>query len=128
MTRLFAAVGAVGLTVSVAWSGPPSATPTTAELVTKLSSDEYAEREAAVKALQQVGPDALPVLREALKSSDPEVRAYLNHSVMAPLYVPTMVFVDRQGTIRHQYMGGDPYFNNQEKNLRDTIEEMLKQK
>jgi len=60
-------------------------------------------------------------------ASDPEVRTYLNHSVMAPLYVPSMVFIDRKGMIRHQYLGGDPFFNDQEKNLRETIEEMLKQ-
>jgi len=59
-------------------------------------------------------------------ASDAEVRSYLNHSVMSPLYVPSMVFIDRKGMIVHQYLGGDPFFNNQEKNLRDTIEEMLK--
>jgi len=60
-------------------------------------------------------------------TADPDVRNYLDHSVMAPLYVPTMVFIDRKGMIRHQYLGGDPFFNDQEKNLRETIEEMLKQ-
>jgi hypothetical protein len=37
-----------------------------------------------------------------------------------------MVFIDRTGVIQHEYLGGDPFYNNQEKNLRDTIEEMLK--
>jgi peroxiredoxin len=60
-------------------------------------------------------------------AADPEVRTYLNHSVMAPLYVPTMVFIDRKGIIQHQYLGGDPFFNDRDKNLRETIEEMLKQ-
>jgi len=60
-------------------------------------------------------------------STHAEVLAYLNHSVMAPLYVPSMVFIDRSGMIRYQYVGGDPFFNNQEKNVRDTIEELLKQ-
>jgi peroxiredoxin len=60
-------------------------------------------------------------------AADPDVRAYLDHSVMAPLYVPSMVFIDRKGMIRHQFLGGDPFFNDQEKNLRETIEEMLKQ-
>lgn len=60
-------------------------------------------------------------------ASDPDVRNYLNHSVMAPLYVPTMVFIDRKGMIQHQYLGGDPFFNDRDKNLRETVEEMLKQ-
>lgn len=74
MTRLFAAVGAVGLMVGAARGGPP-APPPPAELVARLGSDEYAEREAAARALARLGPDALPALRDALKSSDPEVRA-----------------------------------------------------
>ena len=59
-------------------------------------------------------------------ASHQEVLTYLDHSVMTPLYVPSMVFIDRTGVIRHEYLGGDPFYNNQEKNLRDTIEEMLK--
>jgi thiol-disulfide isomerase/thioredoxin len=56
-----------------------------------------------------------------------EVLNYLNHSVMQPLFVPTMVFIDRKGMIRYQYLGGDPFFNNLEKNLHDTVELMLKE-
>jgi len=56
-----------------------------------------------------------------------QVLTYLDHSVMTPLYVPSMVFIDRKGMIQHVYLGGDPFFNDQEKNLRSTIEEMLKQ-
>jgi thiol-disulfide isomerase/thioredoxin len=56
-----------------------------------------------------------------------EVLAYLNHTVMTPIYVPTIVFIDRSGMIRRQYIGGDPFLDNQEKNLRDTLEELLKQ-
>src|SRR6476646_3399220 len=59
-------------------------------------------------------------------ASHQEVLTYLDHSVMTPLYVPSMVFIDRTGVIRHEYLGCDPFYNNQEKNLRDTIEEMLK--
>jgi thiol-disulfide isomerase/thioredoxin len=56
-----------------------------------------------------------------------EVLTYLNHSVMQPLFVPTMVFIDRKGMIRYQYLGGDPFFNDLEKNLHDTIETLLKE-
>jgi len=56
-----------------------------------------------------------------------EVLTYLNHSVMQPLFVPSMVFIDRKGMIRYQYLGGDPFFNDMEKNLKTTIEMLLKE-
>lgn len=82
MKRLFAAVGTFGLAIGVAVGGPPTSppaakpapTPEPAILVAQLGSDEYHEREAAVTALEKVGPAALPALREGVKSSDPEVR------------------------------------------------------
>lgn len=78
MTRLFAAVGMIGLAVGAAVGGNapvPAPTPLTpTELVARLGSDDFGQREAAVQALEQAGPDALPALREALKSADPEVR------------------------------------------------------
>jgi hypothetical protein len=43
------------------------------------------------------------------------------------MYVPVLVFIDRKGMIRHQYLGDDPFQQNQEKNLRDTIEALLKE-
>jgi hypothetical protein len=46
---------------------------------------------------------------------------------MQPLYVPTMVFIDRKGMIRYQYLGGDPFFNDLERNLHDTVETLLKE-
>jgi hypothetical protein len=46
---------------------------------------------------------------------------------MAPLYVPTMVFIDRKGMIRHQYLGTDPFFQNPEKSIRDTVESLVKE-
>lgn len=94
MTRLFGAVGAVGLAVGVSWGGPPSASPTPTELVARLGSDEYAEREAAARALAQAGPDALPALRDGLKSSDPEVRARV-----APLITKLQRAADSGGKI-----------------------------
>ena len=56
-----------------------------------------------------------------------DVMTYLQHSMMTPLYVPVFVFIDRKGMIRHQYLGDDPFMQNQEKNVRETIEEMLKE-
>jgi len=44
------------------------------KLVKQLGSDEYKEREAATEELKKIGEPALPALKEALKSSDLEVR------------------------------------------------------
>jgi thiol-disulfide isomerase/thioredoxin len=56
-----------------------------------------------------------------------EVLGYLQHSAMEQMYVPIMVFIDRKGMIRQQHLGDDPFYQNQEKNLRDAIEELLKE-
>jgi thiol-disulfide isomerase/thioredoxin len=56
-----------------------------------------------------------------------DVLVYLQHSAMTQMYVPIMVFIDKKGIIRHQYLGDDPFFQNQDKNVRDTIEELLKE-
>lgn len=55
------------------------------------------------------------------------VLGYLDHSTIMQMYVPALVFIDRKGMIRHQYLGDDPFFQNQEKNVRDTIEALLKE-
>src|SRR5262245_11663786 len=56
-----------------------------------------------------------------------DVLTYLDHSAMMQLYVPSLVFIDRKGMIRFQYLGDDPFHQNQEKNLRETIEALLKE-
>ena len=56
-----------------------------------------------------------------------EVHAYLEHSEQLQMYVPVLVFIDRKGMIRYQYTGDDPFFQNQEKNVRETIEQLLKE-
>src|SRR5262249_38501900 len=43
-------------------------------LVAGLGSDEFSERESAARRLERMGTTALPALRNACKSSDPEVR------------------------------------------------------
>ncbi|HZT32036.1 MAG TPA: TlpA disulfide reductase family protein [Bryobacteraceae bacterium] len=53
---------------------------------------------------------------------------YLQHPAMFKLLMPQIVFVDRQGTIRAQYSGEEPFFaGDQEKNIRDEIENLLKE-
>jgi thiol-disulfide isomerase/thioredoxin len=55
-----------------------------------------------------------------------DVLNYLNHSATTPLYSPSLVFIDRNGIIRYQRLGDDPLMiRNQEKNVRDAIEELL---
>jgi peroxiredoxin len=55
------------------------------------------------------------------------VHSYLDHPETMQMFVPVLVFIDRKGMIRHQYLGDDPFQQNQEKNLRDTIEALLKE-
>jgi hypothetical protein len=77
MTRLFVAVGLVGLAASVIVGAEPTsppAAPAPAELVARLGSDDFAQRESAVSALERAGAGAIPALRDAAKSPDPEVR------------------------------------------------------
>jgi len=45
------------------------------ELLTRLSSDEYAARESATRALYRVGRKAAPLMAEVAEAGDPEVRA-----------------------------------------------------
>ncbi len=55
----------------------PSATeapPAVSRLIEQLGSAEFAEREAATRGLEAVGPAALPALRQAAAADDPEVR------------------------------------------------------
>src|SRR5258708_7272348 len=48
--------------------------PTTEELIDRLASADFPEREQAAKTLKSRGPDVLPALRKALKHRDAEVR------------------------------------------------------
>ncbi len=56
------------------------------------------------------------------------VLEYLQHPVMFKLLMPQLAFIDRQGTIRAQYSGEEKFFgDDQEKNIREQIESMLKE-
>jgi hypothetical protein len=52
----------------------PAAAVPPARLIERLGSSDFAEREAATRALDEIGPAVLPALREAAASDDPEVR------------------------------------------------------
>jgi peroxiredoxin len=51
---------------------------------------------------------------------------FLQHPVMMSMLMPQLVVIDRKGIIRHHYPGGDKFFENEEKNLRDVVLPLLK--
>ena len=51
---------------------------------------------------------------------------FLQHPVMMMMSFPNLVIIDRTGQIRHQFPGGDKFFENEEKNLRDLVLPLLK--
>jgi peroxiredoxin len=56
---------------------------------------------------------------------DPVIN-FLQHPVMMMMSFPNLVIIDRNGQIRHQYPGGDKFFENEEKNLREVLLPLLK--
>jgi len=60
------------------------------------------------------------------------VFAFLNRSVRQLTYVPILVFIDRKGMIRGQFMGDDPFLGPEdqqtgERNIRSLIESLLRE-
>ena len=62
-------------------------------------------------------------------SSDRDsVLEYEQASLVKPNYVPELMFIDRNRVIRSQHEGGDTaFFNDQDKNIREAIEQLLKE-
>ncbi|MGO4882886.1 MAG: TlpA disulfide reductase family protein [Bryobacteraceae bacterium] len=53
---------------------------------------------------------------------------FLQNPVIYKMYVPQLVFIDKQGTIRAQHPGEDKAFwDDQEKHIREEIEALLKE-
>ncbi len=52
-----------------------------ADLIKQLGSDDFATRDAASNELLKIGIEALPALKEALKSEDPSVQSYAEYLV-----------------------------------------------
>src|SRR5579862_5386807 len=52
---------------------------------------------------------------------------YAQHPSMLQMMMPNLIFVDRQGVIRAQYSGDDPFINSedQEKHIREEVEKLL---
>src|SRR4051812_2377579 len=52
-----------------------------ADLIKQLGAEDFATRDAASNELLKIGPDALPALKEALKSDDPSIQSYAEYLV-----------------------------------------------
>jgi thiol-disulfide isomerase/thioredoxin len=55
------------------------------------------------------------------------VMEYEQASLAKPNYVPDLLFIDRNRVIRAQHDGGDEFFKDQEKNIREMLETLLKE-
>lgn len=82
--------------------------------------------------------DAATAMREFLErykppfpvgwTSDSVVRSYLRYPISEKrmLYVPHMIFLDRQGIIRGDFAGESSFFTNAESSIRGELERLLK--
>jgi hypothetical protein len=55
-----------------------------------------------------------------------EALNFLQVPVMMPGYVPKMAFIDREGVVRSQYGGEQPFFKNTAASVRDELDKLLK--
>lgn len=55
------------------------------------------------------------------------VYEFLKHPYMQQLMMPTVVFVDKKGTIRAQHQGHEDFFRNEDANLRNLITTLLRE-
>jgi len=55
------------------------------------------------------------------------MHVFLQQPENVQLFYPNMVFIDRKGVVRAQYMGNEPFYNDMEKNVRATLEGLLKE-
>lgn len=55
------------------------------------------------------------------------VLEYEQASLAKPNYVPDLIFIDRNRVIRAQHDGGDDFFKDQEKNIREMLDTLLKE-
>lgn len=54
------------------------------------------------------------------------VLTYLSYSVLQPLYVPHMVFLDRRGIVRGDFLGESQFMANPEANIPQELNDLLK--
>jgi peroxiredoxin len=61
-------------------------------------------------------------------STDPAVREFADLSPTAPYFVPILVFIDKTGMIRSEYVGDEKFLDKQEVNIRAELDKLLKPK
>jgi peroxiredoxin len=61
-------------------------------------------------------------------SDTPPVLDFLQHPVNEPYFVPMLVFIDRHGMIRSQYLDDENFLAKQEVNIRAEIDKLLRTK
>lgn len=61
-------------------------------------------------------------------TTDQEAMGFMQHVPMMVPFMPMIAFLDKDGMIRAQYEGNDPFLSEgvMEKNLRDRIEDLMK--
>jgi peroxiredoxin len=59
-------------------------------------------------------------------SNSGSVLEFVQHPATEPYFVPILVFIDKNGMIRSQYIGDENFLNQQETNIRAEIDKMLK--
>ena len=55
-----------------------------------------------------------------------EALTFMQTPLIAPGFVPKMAFLDREGVIREQHAGEEPYFQTPEASIRNTLDGLLK--
>jgi peroxiredoxin len=55
------------------------------------------------------------------------VMEYEQASMAKPNYVPVLLFIDRNRVIRAQHTGGDDFFKDQDKSIREMLDSLLKE-
>jgi len=88
---------------SVVRSAPlpsPEITKTVMKVIARLGAESYTDRQAATKALKEMGPHIVPLLKRHLHSPDPEVRQRIEELIAAsnPPPEPTPTLPPRGGS------------------------------
>ena len=108
----------------------------TVGLLNKIQKD-YAEKGVVVmaSAVEPMSSLHIPDFQKLFKpqftvgyNDQSYVQKFLGRPDNDPMFMPQLVFVDRNGMIQAQYAGDDPALSNdiQEKSLRDAVENTLK--
>jgi peroxiredoxin len=106
----------------------------TAQLLTKFQSEYAAKGVQVLGAVFDPGAATRAVQFEKQlglnfpigSSEQGPVLEFLSLPPADPYFVPAIVFIDKKGMIRSQYVGDEKFLNNQDVNIRTEIDKMLK--